>query len=186
MGTNVLRIKWKIIVALFITSLSYAHAMAGNPDEHGKGNISMRGEVVETACGIATESIDQTIDMGISAVSDILRDGKGNLRNFKIKLVNCVVPESLKMKRNESHHFSITFDGKSTGSLFELSGETSGVSLTIINSNGEQAMPGRAMQLKPIEHEYETQNYSIRLVSNSKKIKPGRYFSTIRYKLDYY
>lgn len=43
----------------------------------GWGRVNMQGAVIETACAIDTESRDQTIDMSIAPLSQIIRDGKG-------------------------------------------------------------------------------------------------------------
>lgn len=181
-----LQVKLNLLLLLFMGLLLSFHAQAENSGNQGKGIINMRGAVIETACGIAIESLDQTIDMGISSISNIIRDGKGGTRSFNIKLENCVLPDRLNSQKIKWHHFSVTFDGNSKGSLFDIYGDAHGVGLTIFNSDGQIAIPGKAMPLVPLEYTHKTLNYSIRLVSNSKSLKAGKFFSAIKYKLDYY
>lgn len=50
----------------------------------GEGRVNMQGSIIDTACAIAVESREQTIDMGITPLSEIIRDGHGRTKNFPL------------------------------------------------------------------------------------------------------
>ncbi|MBC3216009.1 type 1 fimbrial protein, partial [Serratia fonticola] len=72
---------------LIAGSLFALSAMAA--PTRGWGTIAMEGAIVETACAIDVGSQDQTVDMGVVPLGQIVRDGRGNTRPFTIQLVDC-------------------------------------------------------------------------------------------------
>nr|WP_240504934.1 hypothetical protein [Serratia liquefaciens] len=88
------RISGVLLIAL---SLCSAEATAKN---QGHGTLNLGGEIVETPCGIASESLDQTVDFGLISMTDAALDTQpvliGSRRNFEIKLVNCELASIVK------------------------------------------------------------------------------------------
>ncbi|WP_447873267.1 fimbrial protein [Serratia fonticola] len=147
------------------------------------GRVNMQGAIIDTACAIAVNSREQTIDMGTVPLADIVRDGQGPRKPFSIILVDCITE---RFGKEDWKQFQVTFDGESDGGLFGIHGNASGVALQIIDTNGNIAAPGKAMPLMDVIPGNSQLNYNLRLVSNSQVLKVGDYFSSIRFKLDYF
>lgn len=151
----------------------------------GWGRVNMEGAIVDTACAIAAGSRDQTIDMDTVPVSQIIRDGQGLTRPFTVELINCVL-ERPNSKLPDWTHFQVTFDGDADGALFGVQGEAKGVALQIVDQRGNIARPGNPLPVGDITPGRMLLNYSMKLVSNQQPLRAGDYFSTVRFKLDYY
>lgn len=151
----------------------------------GWGRVNMQGAVIETACAIDTESRDQTIDMSIAPLSQIIRDGKGATRAFSIRLVNCVL-ERIDENLPKWHRFQVTFDGRVDNGLFGVDGQARGVALQLADSEGNIVSPGNPTPLMDITAGNRELNYSLRLVSNQQLLRSGEFTSSIRFKMDYY
>ncbi len=151
----------------------------------GWGRVNMQGAIIDTACAIAIESRDQTIDMEVVPVADIIRDGQGRSKPFSIELVNCIL-ERPNSKLPDWKQFQVMFDGDNEGELFGVRGEASGVALRITDGSGNIAMPGMPLRAQDIIPGAMQLNYHLRLVANQHALKAGDYFSAIRFKLDYF
>ncbi|HEP1044384.1 TPA: fimbrial protein [Serratia marcescens] len=151
----------------------------------GEGRVNMQGAIIDTACAIATESREQIIDMEVIPFSDIVRDGQGRGVDFNIDLINCVLERADKTLPDWKQ-FKITFDGNAEGDFFGIGGDISGVALRIVDAAGNIARPG--IPLPPIAllpGDYRM-GFSLSLVANNKPLKAGSYFSSVRFKMDYY
>ncbi|SNY79823.1 Pilin (type 1 fimbria component protein) [Enterobacter sp. CC120223-11] len=153
--------------------------------QQGQGRVSMQGAIIDTACAISVDSREQVIDMGRVPIADIIRDGQGIRRDFSIKLVNCVLERPYSNKPDWKQ-FQVTFDGDAEGDLFGVRGDASGVALRILDKVGNVAMPGKALPLENIIPGDLQLDYTLRLVANNHALRSGDYFSTIRFKLDYF
>ncbi|MGQ8775438.1 fimbrial protein [Serratia sp. NA_112.1] len=151
----------------------------------GSGEVSMQGRIIASACAIDTESRDQTINLGHMPISRIIRDGQGESHPFSIKLVNCVLERSATAQA-DWRYFEITFDGENDSGLFGLYGEAKGIALQITDAQGQSAIPGKPLSKSEIEPKAMMLSYSMRLVGNNQIVESGRYYSTVRYKMDYY
>lgn len=171
-----------IIVVACLFSFPVASVLA---DEHitGWGRVNMQGSIIDTACTIAVDSREQTIDMGVIPLSDIIRDGQGRSQPFSIDLVNCITERPGK---DDWKKFQVTFDGEANGGLFDVNGDASGVALKIIDTQGNVAIPGKAMPPMDIVPSDSQLNYTMRLVANNHTLKAGDFLSSIRFKLDYF
>lgn len=149
----------------------------------GWGQVNMQGSIIDTACAIAVDSREQSIDMGVVPVVDIIRDGQGRSQPFSIDLINCVLDGP---KKETWKHFQVTFDGDTEGALFGVRGGASGVGLQITDDLGNIASPGKALPFVDIIPGSMQLNYSLKLVANNHALKSGDYFSSIRFKLDYF
>lgn len=168
-----------LLIALFNSG-----ALAA-PYSQGWGRVNMQGAIIDTACAIAAGSRDQTIDMDVVPVSDIMRDGQGKTRPFDIELINCTLQRADK-KLPDWKQFQVTFDGDVEGDLFGVHGDAQGVGLRIADKQGNIARPGNPLPLEDISPGPMLLNYSMTLVSNKQPLKAGNYFSAVRFKLDYY
>lgn len=153
----------------------------------GWGHVSMHGSIINTACAIATGSRSQSIDMKTVPASSILLNNHGMEYPFSIKLINCELA-NVDPHRPDWHSFQVTFDGDTDadGRFFSVKGDAKGIALEIIDSTNKKALPGVAMPAEDIIEGNKDLNFRIKLVSNSKKLKSGRFYSIIRFKMDYY
>lgn len=170
----------------FIFALAYfpMQTLAAGASQ-GWGRVNMQGAIIDTACAISVESRDQTIDMEIVPVADIVRDGQGRSKPFSIELVNCTI-ERPHSKLPGWKQFQVTFDGDKEGQLFGVQGDVSGVALRITDQSGNIAEPGIPLRAQDIIPGTMQLNYHLRLVANQHVLKAGDYFSAIRFKLDYF
>ncbi|RTF43124.1 fimbrial protein [Serratia marcescens] len=158
----------------------FAHAASGLA---GWGVVNMQGSIIDAACAIALDGREQSIDMGVIPMADIIRDGQGRSKPFSINLINCVLERPGK---ENWKNFQVTFDGDTEGKLFGVYGGASGVGLQITDGLGNVASPGKALPLMDIIPGNSQLNYSLKLMANNHALKSGDYFSSIRFKLDYF
>ncbi|WPN65641.1 fimbrial protein [Pseudomonas sp. P9_35] len=149
------------------------------------GRVDMRGSIVETACAIDISSRDQAIDMATIPLSQIIRDGSGVDQPFSVRLVSCVLPR-LGSGLAAWRQFQVTFDGRADSGFFGVDGNARGVALMIADSHGSIAVPGAPLPLADLVPGDKVLNYSMRLVGNNQALRSGNYYSTIRFKIDYY
>ncbi|MFK3843841.1 MULTISPECIES: fimbrial protein [Serratia] len=171
-----------LIVAPCLLSL-WAFSAQGAHSVQGWGRVKMQGAIIDTACAIAVESREQTIDMDTVPLADIIRDGQGRSKPFSIKLVNCITERPGK---EDWKQFQVTFDGEAEGKLFGVRGDASGVALRITDATGNIAEPGIPLPMDNITPGSMTLNYAMTLIANSHVLKTGDYFSFVRFKLDYF
>jgi len=151
----------------------------------GWGTISMEGAIVETACAIDVGSQDQTIDMGVVPIGQVIRDGRGNTRPFAIQLVDCQLSAPTPAAP-EWRYFQVTFDGPADRGLFAVNGDSQGVAIRITDSLGNVAIPGDRMPPGNIVPGSMRLNYFLDLMGNHEVLRAGAYQSTVRFKLNYY
>ncbi|MEN5017390.1 fimbrial protein [Erwinia sp. Eh17-17] len=151
----------------------------------GWGRVKMLGAILETACAIDTESRDQTIDMGFIPTVQIIRAGHSIDQPLTIKLVNCMQAKKSK-NTPDGQHYQITFEGRNDTGLFGLNGDAQGVALQIVDGEGNVAIPGLPLPKRNATQNEMPLQYSLRLVSNHKLLLAGEYFSTVKFKMDYY
>lgn len=146
----------------------------------GTKRINIQGSIVDSACTIAPGEEEQTVDMAAPPVDDIIIHDQGYSNDFEIKLVNCEQenPERLSLAWQ---YFQLTFDGDTEGELFGVRGTASGVALQLNDAVGNVIRPGEPLRLDGMN-----QRYSIKLVANDPIFLAGEYFSSVRYKLDYF
>ncbi|MEL5308193.1 fimbrial protein [Serratia nevei] len=175
----------KGIEALCLLWVSFGFVSQAISASQGEGRLNMQGAIIDTACAIATESREQIVDMKNTALADITRGGNGKSVPFSIELVNCVLERADK-KLPDWKQFQITFDGHADGDAFGVNGEASGIALKITDAAGNIARPG--MPLPPmaiVPGDYRL-NFAMALITNSRPLKVGNYFSSVRFKMDYY
>lgn len=151
--------------------------------DQGHGRVNMQGTIIDTACAIAVESRDQVIDMDVIPFAEIQRDGHGRSQPFAIHLINCVLERPDKL---DWYQFQVTFDGERDGNYFSVYGDARGIALRIVDEYGNPALPGRALPLRNLILGNKVLNYTLTLMPNQRALKAGAYFSTIRFKVDYF
>ncbi|WP_426506279.1 fimbrial protein [Serratia proteamaculans] len=170
--------------AFCLLILSTTMGVAGAASS-GWGRVNMQGAVIETACAIDTQSRDQTIDMSVLPLSQIMRDGQGTTQPFSIHLVNCVLGR-FDSRQPDWQRFQVTFDGRADNGLFMVEGQARGVALQIADTSGNIASPGEPLPAVAITEGSKKLNYSLRLMGNKQVLRAGDYTSTLRFKMNYY
>ncbi|WP_312927790.1 fimbrial protein [Pseudescherichia sp.] len=150
----------------------------------GRGQIRMGGEIMESACAIATDDIWQEIDFGSIALKDIAA-GKRSSKIFYIHLLNCALE-----KQNGQFWKSaqITFNGPQEAdnpTLFAMKGEGEGVALQITDESGHQAVAGEALPAVELTNEQLDLKYNLHLVNNGKALSAGELSSLVRFMVTY-
>ncbi|ROR60341.1 UNVERIFIED_ORG: type 1 fimbria pilin [Providencia alcalifaciens] len=158
-------------------------SVIANANSVSWGKVNMEGAIIDTACAISVESREQTIDMGTIPIAEILRDGQGKNHKFSINLVNCILDREGK---DYWKQFQVTFDGENNGRLFNVYGNASGIALQLSDFLGNTITPGKALPAIDIQKGEKKLNYSLRLVTDNHILKSGDYFSSIRFKIDYF
>lgn len=171
-----------VFCCLFIGVSSPAHAKYS---AQGWGRVSMQGAIIDTACAIELGNRDQTIDMAVVPIADIIRDGQGGGKSFVINLNNCELQHSAH-QLPDWKNFQVTFDGDAEGDSFKVQGSASGIALQISDIIGNIVKPGKPLPLENIIPGNMTLNYTIKLVKNNHALKSGEYSSSIRFKLNYF
>ncbi|PQJ42495.1 fimbrial protein [Vibrio campbellii] len=112
------------IAATFLVGLmSATPALAENTTE-----VHFKGEIVESACGISPDSIDQTIQLGQYPTHIFKAQGdRSTPVPFRIKLIDC--DTSVLKKAN----FIFTSNQDTTGKLFSVEGGATGLGVRILH-----------------------------------------------------
>ncbi len=109
-----------LVAALSLTAISGA-SMAATSIVNG-GTVNFKGDIIEAACAVDSESLNQTVELGQVKASVLQAAGdESDARNFNIKLNNCSTNMATKVS------FSFLGTGVSgDNTLLSLSGATDG------------------------------------------------------------
>lgn len=153
---------------------------------HGHGRVQIQGSILDTACAIATGDADQGIELGTLSASDLLIGNRGPEVPFTVHLVNCVLNGSDVQGHDRWKDVRITFDGTPDGPhRFALQGKGKGEALVIANESGNEAQPGEAMPATGITPGSMALHYRLWLTADHHALQPGRFYTTLRYFMEY-
>ncbi|MEB0046566.1 MULTISPECIES: fimbrial protein [unclassified Pseudomonas] len=158
----------------------------------GEGVVTLGGEVIDSACGLEAATFDQTIEMTPEPIGRLLRDGRGQLHPFQLRLINCSLSRPDPSRPGASlpdwEHLRVTFDGPTDreGRSFAAFGSSQGVAFHIEDAAGQESIPGRPMALYPLVDGDMTLNYTLRLVGNGVPLFAGPHSAAVRFKLEYF
>lgn len=179
------------LISLFIAARSFAVlwlcalAFSAGANEQENGSLRMHGSVIEAACTINTGNNEQSIDIGTVPISKILRDGKGPGIPFHIRLTNCSpLGVTYQQKRLQGVH--IIFDGQAENRvLFALEGNGSGEGIAITDADGLQIFPGQTTPETDLDPGRMILDYTLWLTADYQLLRPGEFYTTIRYFMEY-
>lgn len=107
----------------------------------GGGTVSFEGAIIEAACSIDPESVDQTVGLGQVAKSQLETGGSSSPEAFKIKLKGCDVA-SLTDKTVTS-----TFTGAESAAVpgaLGIVGDAHGAGIMMVDGSGASIVLGTA------------------------------------------
>ncbi len=80
----------KLVKTVMVGTIALALVPFGaSAANQGQGVVNFKGNVIDAPCGIAPESVDQSIDFGQISKSHLNADGISMKKDLNIKLVNC-------------------------------------------------------------------------------------------------
>lgn len=163
------------LLAISVPSLSFAHL------NDSEGKVWMLGEIVESACTIDSESVDQTVDMGVLPIGVLYSEGEGPSKGFQIKLIDCLWGDDT---QSNYSNLDITFTGNTDGKYFLVNGDAAGVVLELEDVNRNPIIPGEKINYPGGRQDISNQ-YFLKLLPNGELMKPGSYYSLLHFNINY-
>lgn len=151
----------------------------------GSGKVSIQGSLIESACTIDAGSRDQSVDLGVIPISELINNNVSVKYKVSIKLVHCILSSEYNSQVTWKH-FDITFDGLPDGNNFRLLGKANGIKLKITDVYGNNAYPGKPLPPLVLEEGGKDLIYNLNLMKNNKKLQSGEYNATVRFKINYF
>lgn len=173
--------KYTLPVAMLL--LLNASVLAASTSDSAQ--ITIRGDILETPCTIAPDSIDQTIEMGVTPLSTLSVHGSGKPVPFTLRLEDCTL-QRIDPHRHEWQRFTVTFAGGADGSDFALQGNARGAALRIADRDGNVSQPGVPLSAYPLAIGENALHYTLQLVRDHHAVQEGSYHSVISFRLNYF
>lgn len=154
-------------------------------DNQSNGRVVMHGEIVESACTIATDDIWQEIDFGNISIKEIERRGTDISKRFTLHLVNCRLDHQNGSRWSAAH---VTFSGHSVSedsALFSMQGTGSGVGLRLTDSEGVTAKSGVALPPVLLSENNTGISFNLQLVDDGSALYAGDVSTFLRFMIDW-
>jgi len=174
-----MKIKNRILALLVMCAAVFTpdrYALAGND-----GTINMDGSIVETTCNIEVIGDDfQRIALTEITVNQFISRGRIYDHKFYVRLQNCAA-------RAGRQYYQIAFNGNAEGKYFALDGDIQGVTLQIIDAQGNEAVPGVYLPIQSVQMDVTGVSvpFYLRFVGNG-ELHAGTFISTIFFNVDYF
>ncbi|MGG4606759.1 fimbrial protein [Providencia sp. Me31A] len=174
------------IFSIFTMALSVTATQAAT----GDGTINFSGKVIDSPCGIATESASQSIDFGQISKSLLEKNGISQIKQIPIKLINCDLTKAGTDDEAATSYkgVKVTFNGNIvTGTKSELAttGNT-GTAIVISSSTGSLVNFNEAGGLQALGNNSNTLLYTTwaKKATNG-SIAEGEFNATTNFTLAY-
>jgi len=131
-------------VIIFFTTSAQANIIMDG------GEITFSGRIVSQPCVVAPDSEDIEVDMGSISRQDLQQHGKGQTKNFIIRLLNCSV--------STGQSVVVTFTGNEDSKLpgrLAVVGDAGGAAIRLLNQDGSAIginNPAQGISLKDDEN----------------------------------
>lgn len=173
----------KLVLAVAMSSamvMGAAHAAS----QGGHGTVTFRGEIIDSACSITPDTIDQTVQMGEISNKVLANGGSSTPRDFNIKLENCDI-SGLKDKT-----VTPTFTGTASTAnpdLLAIAGTASGASIALTQDNSKPIKLGEPAQPFSIRDGNNTLHFAAYLKGDgaSTAVVPGDFSAVANFTLEY-
>lgn len=177
----------KVILAVLISGAMSASALAA---EAGSGSVTFTGSIIEAACSIAPNSVDQTVELGAVASSQLADNGKSAPQTFEIELQNCDMSFETEAG-TPVKTVSATFTGgisanDTTSTQLAIVGSAAGAGVVITGSNGVPVKLDGSVSTAPvaIQNGKNILQYAAYLQGND-TVVPGDFTALTNYTLSY-
>ncbi len=133
-----------VVIACGISSVAHAAVK-----DQGHGKVTFNGSIIDAACSIAPESIDQTVELGQISKVALKDSGTSTPRHFEIKLENCEFEG-----KDAKNKVELTFTGMAangSNGLLGITGSAKGAGVAIVDASGTQVklgVPTKAQELQ--------------------------------------
>lgn len=175
--------KKTIFFLLLCLDLNFINPVLGKDAGHGR--LNMRGSIIESACTIDMNSLNQTVDLGVITVGELERNGRSSSIPFSINLINCTL-KKLNPSASNWRYFEITFDGENHNGLFINKGSSQGVGVALSDEKFKPSLPGIPLSQHLLSEGGISIKYYLSLTHDAGKIKAGDFNTSIKYKIDYF
>lgn len=149
----------------------------------GGGTVTFEGAIIEAACSIDPESVDQTVGLGQVAKSELTAGGSSSPEEFKIKLNGCDIG-SLTDKTVTS-----TFTGASSAAVpgaLGIVGDAGGAGIMMVDGSGTVITLGTATQPQALQDGPNTLLFGAYLKGAATgDITPGEFTAITNFSLAY-
>ncbi|MCG3100565.1 type 1 fimbrial protein [Enterobacter sp. DRP3] len=173
----------RLVLLFMLMNVLSGNAFAQAP-ELGHGVVNIKGSIIEAPCTIGGVDQEQTIEFSTMTTGELLENGRGQMRNFNIHLLNCTLA-SLQPWEHDWSQFEVTFDGEHDDSLFGITG-ASGIGFEIRDREGNVARPGVPLPRARLQPGNQILNYTLQLIGDHHQLTAGHYHTAVRFKVDYF
>lgn len=169
------------------TVMAGAVAMAlvsfgANAANQGSGTVNFKGEIIDTPCGIAPESADQSIDFGQISKAHLNAKGTSVKKDVDIKLVNCELGGAQKTVQ-------VTFNGQTVDAGKTMLGaSTTGAGIMMAGQDGKPVVFGTATAAVPVANGNNTLHYQAWVTAadaNAPAVTEGAFSAVTNFTLAY-
>ncbi|EGQ9299077.1 type 1 fimbrial protein [Vibrio parahaemolyticus] len=153
-------------------------------DDAGHGVVNFTGAIIDSACSISPESMDQTVNMGLISSALLESNGETPIRPFSVHLESCST-ETAKAA-------TITFNGHSDSvdtKRLAISGTGKGAAIALVNQhdNSEIELGTKTSAISLVEGD-NVLKLGAKLVSNlgeEEKATAGEFTATTNFIISY-
>ncbi|KMM85751.1 Pilin (type 1 fimbria component protein) [Pseudomonas taetrolens] len=165
-----------VSMILLASTASAVHAAGA-----GSGVITFEGAIIEAACSISPESVDQTVGLGQVAKSELEAGGTGNPEPFYIKLVGC--------DTSTLNTVTSTFTGAESVAVpgaLGIVGTASGAGIMMRDGTGAQIVLGTATTPQRLQDGDNTLSFGAYLQGSAAgTVTPGKFTAVTNFSLAY-
>lgn len=174
-----------VFYALLVTWLLASGGVRADLRLHGQAMLY--GEVLASACSIALNDRYQSVSMGELPLRNI-EAGRVEIRDFIIRLDNCLTAGRGVMNRETDPTIRVRFDGlrgRQSG-LFRTLGAAQGVALQLRDERREVVYPGEySPAIYQKAYNQQVLKYRITLVPDGERLTDGDYSAALRFSINY-
>ncbi|MEW5558809.1 fimbrial protein [Enterobacter asburiae] len=170
---------------LLAVTIALSMTSAAQAADAGHGKVTFTGSIIDAACSIAPEAVDQTVELGQISKTALQNGGKSTPRNFSIALENCSFAGE-----DANNKVQVTFTGMESAAgdgLLGITGSASGASVAITSGDGQVIKLGQPTQAQQLNDGTGTLSFSayVQGHTSSAAITEGEFQSIADFTLAY-
>lgn len=157
-------------------------------DNQGQGKVNFVGAIVDAACSISPDTVNQTVELGQVAAHVLEDGGQSTKAPFQIKLENCALAKASDTTRAATaKQVSITFTGTSdtkAPEMLALEG-ANGAGVVIVNNEDKPVKLGVAESAQDLVEGTNLLKFGAFLKGDGADIRTGDFTSVANFTLSY-